>query len=61
MRARLISLLLLAVLIFSAAGASLKDASPAEVNYALRDDNGDARPDALGQMVTLRGILTLRP
>ncbi|HWN94252.1 MAG TPA: ATP-binding protein [Methylomirabilota bacterium] len=48
-------------LAFHAGAASLRDAPSTEIYYALRDANGDARPDAVGRSVALHGILTVRP
>ena len=60
-QARLLARILLSSLATLAPAASLKDAPALDVYYAQRDDNGDSRPDALGQIVTLHGTLTVRP
>jgi signal transduction histidine kinase len=47
---------------FSAFGAtSLKNTPPSAIYHVLRDENGDAKPDAIGQTFTLQGFLTIRP
>src|SRR5436190_563006 len=43
------------------AQAALKNTPVTSVYTALRDDNGDALPDALNNSFTFQGVLTLRP